>query len=130
METFILLTLTHLCSLLGSRMSAVAVGLWVYARTGQSEPLLLAAFPAETPSMAIDSLVLPARRDRANGLQETCFLLAGTVAPALTHRLLGLLLQVQIGRCGDLQPLAAKAVLTEQRLQLLARDHDQVAHAC
>ena len=66
LRTLYLLTLTQALSLLGSRMAAVAVGLWVYARTGQATPLLLAAFFAELPVLALGGLagILADRVDR------------------------------------------------------------------
>ena len=66
MRTLYVLTLTQALSLLGSRMSAVAVGLWVFARTGEATPLLLAAFFAELPLLLVGGLAgwLADRYDR------------------------------------------------------------------
>jgi MFS family permease len=54
--TFFALLVTQALSLLGSRMTAVAVGIWVYTTTQQTTPLLLTAFFTELPGMAAGSL--------------------------------------------------------------------------
>jgi DHA3 family macrolide efflux protein-like MFS transporter len=149
-RTFALFILTQTLSLIGSRMTGVAVGIRVFERTGDAAPLLIAAFFAELPLMAagifagaladrwekrsvivlgdagqaagtllllfsfmsgafqlwhlyvvmflqgvfsatqspasdaaITALVPAGQRDRANGLREIGFPLAGAVAPAL-----------------------------------------------
>ncbi len=46
---------TQTISLLGSRMSEVGVGLWVYNRTGSTTPLLMASFFMELPGMLLSS---------------------------------------------------------------------------
>ncbi len=148
--TYLALLATQVVSLLGSRMTTVAVGIWVYTTTGQTTPLLLTAFFTELPGMlggslagvlvdrwnrkrvliladvgqavgsglllasilsgafqlwhlyvaalvqgafvtlqgpaesATITLLVPERhRERANGVQELAFPLAGVVAPAL-----------------------------------------------
>jgi MFS transporter, DHA3 family, macrolide efflux protein len=64
--TFYALLLTQTFSLIGSRMTAVAIGIWVFRETGQTAPLLLIAFFTELPGMAGGSLagVLVDRWDR------------------------------------------------------------------
>src|SRR5688500_12198865 len=42
--TFYTLLITQTFSLVGSRMTAVALGIWVFTTTGQTTPLLLTAF--------------------------------------------------------------------------------------
>ncbi len=151
LTTFSLLLLTQTFSLVGSRMTAIAVGIWVFNQTGNATPLLLASFFAELPGMlggslagvlvdrwdrrrvmmlsdsgqAVGSLLLlfsflsgdfqlwqlylvsllqgvfatfqgpaqsavitmlvgEAHRERANGVKEMAFPLAGVVAPVLT----------------------------------------------
>jgi MFS family permease len=64
--TFSALLVTQTISLIGSRMTAVAVGIGVYQQTGLAAPLLLAAFFNEAPGMLGASLagVLVDRWDR------------------------------------------------------------------
>ena len=64
--TFYALLLTQTFSLIGSRMTAVAIGIWVFRETGQTAPLLLIAFFTELPGMIGGSLagVLVDRWDR------------------------------------------------------------------
>jgi len=66
MRTFYLIVFTQTLSVLGSRMSAVALGIWVFARTGKVTPLLLVSFFAEAPGMLGSSFagVLVDRWDR------------------------------------------------------------------
>lgn len=56
LRTFYALAATQAFSLIGSRMTAVAVGVWVFAETGRTAPLLLAAFLLEIPGMLVGSL--------------------------------------------------------------------------
>ncbi len=49
--TFYALLVTQTLSLIGSRMTTVALGIWVYTTTGQTTPLLLTAFFTELPGM-------------------------------------------------------------------------------
>jgi MFS transporter, DHA3 family, macrolide efflux protein len=51
LATFYALLLTQTLSRIGSRMTAVALGLWVYTTTQQATPLLLTAFFNELPGM-------------------------------------------------------------------------------
>lgn len=66
MRTFAILTLTQALSLIGSRMTSIAVGIWVYTETGDVTPILLTSFFLEVPGMVITSLagVLADRWDR------------------------------------------------------------------
>lgn len=52
LRTFYTLVITQILSLIGSHMTGVAVGIWVFAETGDAAPLLIAAFFAELPQMA------------------------------------------------------------------------------
>jgi MFS family permease len=65
LRTFYLLTLTQVLSLIGSRMTHVAVGIWLFARYGQSTPLLLSGFFAALPLM-VAGLLAGALADRWN----------------------------------------------------------------
>lgn len=153
-NTFYVLIITQIFSLIGSRMTGVAIGIKVFADTGDSSPLLIAAFFAELPGMlgnsltgfiadrldrrrvimlgdagqalvtgllmisfltgsfqlwhlylmmlftgifatiqgpasqaAITMLVPESQRDRANGIREIGFPLAGVIAPAIAAML-------------------------------------------
>ncbi len=55
LQTFYTLVMTQMLSLIGSRMTGIGVGLWVFDRTGNASPLLTAAFFAELPGMAFGS---------------------------------------------------------------------------
>jgi MFS family permease len=55
-QTFYLIGVTQVLSLIGSRMTSIGVGLWLFQRTGVTTPLLLAAFFAELPGMLGGSL--------------------------------------------------------------------------
>ncbi len=55
LRTFYTLIITQIGSLIGSRMTGIGVGLWVFDRTGDASPLLIAAFFAELPGMALGS---------------------------------------------------------------------------
>lgn len=56
MKTFYTLAITQTLSLVGSRMTAIAVGIWLYTTTGSATPLLLMAFFNELPAMLLGSL--------------------------------------------------------------------------
>ncbi|MCZ7544543.1 MAG: MFS transporter [Anaerolineae bacterium] len=66
LRTFYLLVVTQTLSLIGSRMTSIAVGIRVFNDTGNTAPLLLTAFFAEIPGMLGGSLggVLVDRWDR------------------------------------------------------------------
>jgi MFS family permease len=66
LKTFYTLLITQTLSLIGSRMTSIGVGLWVFHQTGQTTPLLLTAFFNELPGMLMGSLagVLVDRWDR------------------------------------------------------------------
>lgn len=51
LRTFYLLTLTQVLSLIGSGMTHVAVGIWLFERYGKSTPLLLSGFFSALPLM-------------------------------------------------------------------------------
>ena len=55
LQTFYTLVMTQMLSLIGSRMTGIGVGLWVFDRTGNASPLLTAAFFAELPGMVLGS---------------------------------------------------------------------------
>jgi MFS transporter, DHA3 family, macrolide efflux protein len=151
MNAFYPFIFTQILSLIGSRMTGVAIGIQIFTDTGAAAPLLIAAFFAELPGMlgssltgaiadrwdrrrvimladagqavatslllvsfasgqfqlwhlytmmllmgifgtlqspasqaALTMLVPKNQRDRANGIRETGFPLAGVIAPALT----------------------------------------------
>ena len=66
LTTFYILIVTQNLSLVGSRMTSIAVGIWIFNQTGSATPLLLATFFAELPGMLGASLagVLVDRWDR------------------------------------------------------------------
>jgi MFS family permease len=66
LRTFYALAVTQTLSLIGSRMSSIAVGIWVFTETNSTAPLLLVAFFNEVPAMIGGSLagVLADRWDR------------------------------------------------------------------
>ncbi|MCI0708670.1 MAG: MFS transporter [Chloroflexi bacterium] len=155
-NTFYILILTQITSLIGSRMTGIAIGIWIFTETGSAAPLLIAAFFAELPGTlgagfmgfiadrydrrlvivggdagqamgtvillttfalgvfqywhlylamllhgvfatlqepasqaAITSLVPENQRDRANGIRQIGFPLAGVIAPAAAGLLYG-----------------------------------------
>ena len=55
-KTFYVLLVTQTLSLLGSRMTSIGVGIWVFAETGKTTPLLLTSFFNELPGMLAGSL--------------------------------------------------------------------------
>lgn len=57
LRTFYILVVTQTLSTIGSRMTALAVGIYVFNDTGQTAPLLLVAFFNELPAMLLNSLV-------------------------------------------------------------------------
>lgn len=66
LRTFYILAITQGLSLVGSRMSSIAIGIRVFAETGNAAPLLLTAFFNELPAMLGNSAagVLVDRWDR------------------------------------------------------------------
>ncbi len=65
-NTFYALIVTQTFSLIGSRMTSIGVGIWVFTETGKTAPLLLTSFFNELPGMLAGSLagVLVDRWDR------------------------------------------------------------------
>ncbi len=55
LTTFFILLVTQTVSLIGSRMTSMAMGIWIYSETGKAAPLLLASFFAELPGMLVGS---------------------------------------------------------------------------
>ncbi|MBN1371105.1 MAG: MFS transporter [Anaerolineaceae bacterium] len=56
LTTFFILLVTQTISLIGSRMTSMAMGIWIFTETGKAAPLLLASFFAELPGMLVGSL--------------------------------------------------------------------------
>lgn len=48
--------ITQALSMIGSRMSTIGLGLWLFAQTGTTTPLLLVAFFLEVPGMLLGSI--------------------------------------------------------------------------
>jgi len=48
--------MTQALSMIGSRMSTIGLGLWLFTQTGTTTPLLLAAFFLEVPGMVLGSV--------------------------------------------------------------------------
>ncbi len=55
-QTFYTLIVTQIISLIGSRMTGVALGIQIYNDTGETAPLLIAAFFGELPGMLGNSV--------------------------------------------------------------------------
>ena len=70
LRTFYTLVITQTFSLVGSRMTSIAIGIWLFTTTGNTTPLLLTAFFNELPAMLGSSLagVLVDRWDRRHVL--------------------------------------------------------------
>jgi MFS family permease len=51
LSTFYIIVITQTLSLIGSRMTNIGVGIWLFKQTGNTTPLLLAAFFAELPGV-------------------------------------------------------------------------------
>ena len=56
-RTFLIILLTQTFSMIGSRLTSVGIGIWVFQTTGNTTPLLLAAFFNELPGMLAGSIV-------------------------------------------------------------------------
>lgn len=56
LRTFYILVISQTFSLIGSRMTSIAIGIWLFTNTGNTTPLLLTAFFAELPGMLGSSL--------------------------------------------------------------------------
>lgn len=50
-RTFLIFIITQIVSLIGSRMTGIAIGIQVFAETGDTSPILIGAFFAELPLM-------------------------------------------------------------------------------
>ena len=59
LRTFYTLIVTQVFSMIGSEMTSLAVGIWVYENTGNATPLTLAAFFAAVPRIIAPSLAGP-----------------------------------------------------------------------
>ncbi len=66
LQTFYILIVTQVFSLIGSQMTALAVGIWVFQDSGKATPLAMAAFFSAVPRILASSFagVLADRRDR------------------------------------------------------------------
>ncbi len=54
-KTFYLWTMTQIVSMIGSRMTGVALGIWLFMKTGDSTPVLLVSFFAALPMALVGS---------------------------------------------------------------------------
>ena len=65
-RTFYILILTQMLSLIGSRVSSLAVGVWIYSETGNATPLAMVSFFTAIPSVIAGTIsgVLADRWDR------------------------------------------------------------------
>ncbi|MEZ4867187.1 MAG: MFS transporter [Caldilineaceae bacterium] len=75
MSALYLFLITQALSMIGSRMTAIGLGLWLFAETGNTTPLLLTVFFTELPGMVLGS-VAGALVDRA--VRKWVLLLADT----------------------------------------------------
>ncbi|MEQ8674748.1 MAG: MFS transporter [Aggregatilineales bacterium] len=66
LRTFYALILTQTFSMMGSRISGLAIGIWLFTETGNATPLLLVSFFAVVPQVVASSLagVMSDRWDR------------------------------------------------------------------
>lgn len=121
LRTFYVLVVTQILSLIGSRMTGIGVGLWVFDRTGNASPLLIAAFFAELPGMALGSFtgLLADRWERRHVIIlgdvgqafASCILLTSFLTDSfeLWHLYLAMLIQ---GTFGVIQSPASQAAIT------------------
>lgn len=121
LRTFYVLVVTQILSLVGSRMTGVGIGLWVFDRTGNASPLLIAAFFAELPGMALGSFtgLLADRWERRHVIIlgdvgqafASCILLTSFLTDSfkLWHLYLAMLIQ---GTFGVIQSPASQAAIT------------------
>jgi hypothetical protein len=58
MRTFYTLLLTQTLSIIGSRISSLAVGIWVFNETGNATPLTLVAFFLAVPQVLVSGIPL------------------------------------------------------------------------
>ncbi|MBI5927688.1 MAG: MFS transporter [Chloroflexi bacterium] len=121
LRTFYTLVITQIFSLIGSRMTGIGVGLWVFDRTGNASPLLIAAFFAELPGMALGTFtgLLADRWERRHVIilgdigqaAASCILLTSFLTHSfeLWHLYLAMLIQ---GIFGVIQSPASQAAIT------------------
>jgi len=66
MRTFYIIILTQVFSMIGSQISSLAIGIWVFAETGDATPLAMVAFFAVFPRIIMSSVagVMADRFDR------------------------------------------------------------------
>jgi MFS family permease len=76
MRTFYTLILTQTFSLIGSRISSLAIGMWVFAQTGNATPLTLVAFFQVLPTV-LASMLSGVLADRWNRRYVMAFSDAG-----------------------------------------------------
>lgn len=82
LRTFYIMTMTQVLSLIGSRMTQFALGVWIYTETGQTTPMMLVLFFSTLPMMFGGSLagVFADRWDRRKLIMATD---AGQAIPTL-----------------------------------------------
>lgn len=129
MQTFYTLAITQILSLVGSRMTGIGIGLWVFDRTGNTSPLLIAAFFAELPGMVLGSLAgwLADHLERRSVILigdigqalASCILLASFLTDAfqLWHLYLAMLIQGTFGIIQSPASQAAIAMLVPENLR-------------
>lgn len=73
LRTFYIMAITQVISVIGSQMSMFALGIWIFADTGNTTPLLLVAFFQTLPGMLAGSLtgVFADRWDRRRTIMLT-----------------------------------------------------------
>ncbi len=121
LRTFYVLVVTQILSLVGSRMTGIGIGLWIFDRTGNASPLLIAAFFAELPGMVLGSFtgLLADRWERryviilgdVGQAFASCILLTSFLTDSfeLWHLYLAMLIQ---GTFGVIQSPASQAAIT------------------
>lgn len=127
-RTFYVLIATQILSLIGSRMTGIAIGIKVFTDTGDTAPLLIAAFFAELPGMLGGSL----SGFVADRLDRRLVIMLGDAGQALATTLLLVsfltggfqlwhlyLMMLVSGIFGTIQGPASQAVIT----MLVPKDH-------
>lgn len=82
LRTFYILVISQIISLIGSRMSGIALGIWVFNETGNATPTLLAVFFAHLPLM-ISGIFAGVLADRWNRRRMMLFGDAGQAVGTL-----------------------------------------------